>query len=134
MSHLFASLERRDRPAPPCGSCAKLGYWPDFMKLKAKYDFFTRCQTPELATEITVMPIDQIGTDAAIVLRHFGGAPAMAGVWISGQGPYLANPVRRRSRASADAEEALSYVMDAIVMTKQTLNDRVPLIGFAGSP
>ena len=42
-------------------------YLPDFMKLKAKYDFFTRCQTPELATEITVTPIDQVGTDAAIL-------------------------------------------------------------------
>ena len=40
----------------------------------------------------------------------------------------------RGSRRVPDAEEALSYVMDAIVMTKQTLNDRVPLIGFAGSP
>jgi len=42
-------------------------YLPDFMKLKAKYDFFTRCRTPELATEITVMPIHQVGTDAAIL-------------------------------------------------------------------
>ena len=41
-------------------------YLPDFMKLKAKYDFCTRGQTPELATEITVMPIDQIGTAAAL--------------------------------------------------------------------
>ena len=46
---------------PPVWMMRQAGrYLPDFMKLKAKYDFFTRCQTPELATEITVMPIDQI--------------------------------------------------------------------------
>ena len=48
---------------PPVWMMRQAGrYLPDFMKLKAKYDFFTRCQTPELATEITVMPIEQIGT------------------------------------------------------------------------
>ena len=53
---------------PPVWMMRQAGrYLPDFMKLKAKYDFFTRCQTPELATEITVMPIDQVGTDAAIL-------------------------------------------------------------------
>ena len=53
---------------PPVWMMRQAGrYLPDFMKLKAKYDFFTRCQTPELATEITVMPIEQIGTDAAIL-------------------------------------------------------------------
>ena len=51
---------------PPVWMMRQAGrYLPDFMKLKEKYDFFTRCQTPELASEITVMPIDQIGTDAA---------------------------------------------------------------------
>ncbi len=40
-------------------------YLPDYLKLKAKYDFFTRVQTPELATEITLQPIDQVGVDAA---------------------------------------------------------------------
>lgn len=53
---------------PPVWMMRQAGrYLPDFMKLKEKYDFFTRCQTPELATEITVMPIKQIGTDAAIL-------------------------------------------------------------------
>ena len=47
---------------PPVWMMRQAGrYLPDFMTLKAKYDFFTRCQTPELATKITIMPIDQIG-------------------------------------------------------------------------
>ena len=68
MSHLFLQALNGDTvPRPPVWIMRQAGrYLPDFMKLKAKYDFVTRCQTPELATEITVMPIDQIGTDAAI--------------------------------------------------------------------
>ena len=53
---------------PPVWMMRQAGrYLPDFMKLKSKYDFFTRCQTPELATQITLMPVDQIQPDAAIL-------------------------------------------------------------------
>ena len=74
MSHLFLQALNGDTvPRPPVWIMRQAGrYLPDFMKLKAKYDFFTRCQTPELATEITVMPIDQIGTDAAILASASG--------------------------------------------------------------
>ncbi|MEK9531178.1 MAG: uroporphyrinogen decarboxylase family protein, partial [Flavobacteriaceae bacterium] len=65
---LLRALAGESLTRPPVWMMRQAGrYLPDFMKLKAKYDFFTRCQTPELATEITVMPIDQIGTDAAIL-------------------------------------------------------------------
>lgn len=143
MSHLFLqALNGENVSRPPVWIMRQAGrYLPDFMKLKAKYDFFTRCQTPELATEITVMPIDQIGTDAAILFSDILVVPQAMGLAFEmkpGQGPFLANPVRSAADVDAvhvpDAEEALSYVMDAIVITKQTLDDRVPLIGFAGSP
>ena len=53
---------------PPVWMMRQAGrYLPDFMKLKAKYSFFERAENPELATEITVMPIHQIGVDAAIL-------------------------------------------------------------------
>ena len=116
-------------------------YLPDFMKLKEKYDFFTRCRTPELATEITVMPIKQIGVDAAILFSDILVVPQAMNVDFKmkpGVGPWLDNPVRTRADLDKvivpDVEETLGYVMDAIKMTKQELNDDVPLIGFAGSP
>ena len=66
---------------PPVWMMRQAGrYLPDFMKLKEKYDFFTRCQTPELASEITVMPIDQIGTDAAILFSDILVIPQAMGV------------------------------------------------------
>ena len=55
---------------PPVWMMRQAGrYLPDFMKLKETYDFFTRCQTAELASESNVMAIDQIGTDDAILFR-----------------------------------------------------------------
>ena len=127
---------------PPVWMMRQAGrYLPDFMTLKAKYDFFTRCRTPELATEITVMPIDQIGPDVAILFSDILVVPQAMNIPFemkAGTGPWLPNPVRTAADVDAvivpDVEEELSYVMDAIKMTKQELDGRVPLIGFAGSP
>ncbi|WP_424492890.1 uroporphyrinogen decarboxylase [Salinimicrobium sp. GXAS 041] len=127
---------------PPVWMMRQAGrYLPDFMKLKEKYDFFTRCRTPELATEITVMPIRQIGTDAAILFSDILVVPQAMNIEVQmkpGVGPWLPNPVRSMEDVHKvhvpDVHETLGYVMDAVKMTKQELNNEVPLIGFAGSP
>ncbi len=127
---------------PPVWMMRQAGrYLPDFMKLKEKYDFFTRCRTPELATEITVMPINQVGPDAAILFSDILVIPQAMNIEVEmkpGVGPWLPNPVRTSKDVEKvlvpNVHEELGYVMDAIKMTKQALNDEVPLIGFAGSP
>ena len=132
--------EALDRP--PVWMMRQAGrYLPDFMKLKAKYDFFTRCQTPELAAEIAVMPIDQVGTDAAILFSDILVIPQAMDISVEmkdGVGPWLPNPVRTAEDLTKvvvpDVEDRLHYVMEAIQQTKVLLDDRVPLIGFAGSP
>ncbi len=132
-----ATLDR-----PPVWMMRQAGrYLPDFMKLKAKYDFFTRCQTPELAAEITVMPIDQIGTDAAILFSDILVVPQAMGVDVQMKpdiGPWLPNPVRTQADVDRvevpDVHERLHYVMDGIRHTLERLDNEVPLIGFAGSP
>ncbi|MEN8768004.1 MAG: uroporphyrinogen decarboxylase [Candidatus Arcticimaribacter sp.] len=127
---------------PPVWMMRQAGrYLPDFMKLKAKYDFFTRCQTPELATEITIMPIDQVGTDAAILFSDILVVLQAMNIEVEMKpevGPWIPTPIRSEKELNEvivpDAQVALGYVIDAVKMTKQALNDRVPLIGFAGSP
>ena len=127
---------------PPVWMMRQAGrYLPDFMKLKAKYDFFTRCQTPELATEITVMPIDQIGTDAAILFSDILVVLQAMNIEVEMKpdvGPWIPTPIRSEKELNEvivpDAEVALDYVIQAIKLTKLELNNRVPLIGFAGSP
>jgi uroporphyrinogen decarboxylase len=127
---------------PPVWMMRQAGrYLPDFMKLKEKYDFFTRCRTPELATEITVMPIHQVGTDAAILFSDILVVPQAMNIEVEmkpGLGPWLPNPIRDKKGVDAavvpNVYEELGYVYDAIKLTKEALNDEVPLIGFAGSP
>lgn len=127
---------------PPVWMMRQAGrYLPDFMKLKEKYDFFTRCRTPELATEITVMPIRQVGPDAAILFSDILVVPQAMNIEVEmkpGVGPWLPNPVDTPGKVEQvivpDVHETLGYVFDAIKLTKQELNDEVPLIGFAGSP
>ena len=116
-------------------------YLPDYLKLKAKYDFFTRVQTPELATEITLQPIDQVGVDAAIIFSDILVIPQAMGVEVlmeEGKGPSLPNVIKSQNDIDAlvtdGVEESLKYVTDALSLTKKELNGRVPLIGFAGAP
>jgi uroporphyrinogen decarboxylase len=116
-------------------------YLPDYLKLKAKYDFFTRVQTPELATEITLQPVEQVGVDAAIIFSDILVIPQAMGLEVlmeEGKGPSLPKTIQNRSDIDAlvctGVEENLSYVMDALALTKKELNGRVPLIGFAGAP
>ncbi len=127
---------------PPVWIMRQAGrFLPDFRALREKYDFFTRCQTPELATEITIMPVKQVGVDAAILFSDILVIPQAMGIEVQMKpnfGPYIPKPIRTQKDVDAivlpDVNNALKYVMDAIKMTKQELNNEVPLIGFAGSP
>lgn len=116
-------------------------YLPDYMKLKEKYSFFERCQTPELATEITIQPVEQVGVDAAIIFSDILVVPQAMGLeveMIEGKGPLLPQPIKHQKDLARlhlpDVEESLGYVFDALRLTKKTLDGRVPLIGFAGAP
>lgn len=116
-------------------------YLPDYIKLREKYSFFERCQKPELATEITLQPIDQVGVDAAIIFSDILVVPQAMGLevqLIEHKGPFLPDPIKtandlKRVRIP-DVHESLGYVFEALKLTKQGLNGRVPLIGFAGAP
>ncbi len=127
---------------PPVWMMRQAGrYLPEFMEIREKYDFFTRCRTPELASEITVQPIRRFGMDAAILFSDILVIPQAMNIEVEMKpnfGPYLPNPVRDQKGVDEviipDVEEELGYVLEAIKATKEKLNNEVPLIGFAGSP
>jgi uroporphyrinogen decarboxylase len=139
---LLRALRKEKVERPPVWMMRQAGrYLPDYMKLREKYDFFTRVQTPALATEITLQPVDQIGVDAAIIFSDILVIPQAMGLTVlleENKGPVL--PKTIITKADIDAlitegvEESLSYVMQALSLTKSELNGRVPLIGFAGAP
>lgn len=139
---LLDALNGDNVSRPPVWMMRQAGrYLPDFMKLKDKYDFFTRCKTPELAAKITLMPIEQIGTDAAILFSDILVVPQAMGVDVEMRkelGPFIPKPIREAKQIEKivipDVDDNLNYVFEAIRLSKQMIDNRVPLIGFAGSP
>ena len=139
---LLRTLRGENTERPPVWMMRQAGrYLPDYMKLKEKYSFFERCQNPELATEITIQPVEQVGVDAAIIFSDILVVPQAMGMevqMVEGKGPFLPDPIRRIADLDKlivpDVNEKLGYVFDALSLTKKTLDGRVPLIGFAGSP
>src|SRR4026208_2477127 len=135
---LLRALKREKVDRPPVWMMRQAGrYLPGYMKLRAKYDFFTRVQTPELAAEITLQPIDEVGVDAAIIFSDILVIPQAMGVQVlmeEGKGPSLPHVIKDQKDIDAlitdNVEESLSYVMKALTLIKQELNGRVPLIGF----
>ena len=127
---------------PPVWMMRQAGrYLPEFMEIKNKYDFFTHCRTPELASEITVQPIRRFGMDAAILFSDILVIPQAMNIEVEMKpdfGPFLPNPVRDQKAVDRvlipDVDIELGYVMEAIKATKEKLNNAIPLIGFAGSP
>ncbi len=116
-------------------------YLSEYMVLREKYGFFERCQTPELACEITIQPVNIIGVDAAILFSDILVVPQAMGLevqLVESKGPYLPDPIKTQKDLTRvrvpDVQETLGYVFDAIKLIKKELNNRVPLIGFAGAP
>ena len=136
------ALQGQSVDRPPVWMMRQAGrYLPEFRALRDKYDFFTRCQTPEIAAEITVQPIARFHMDAAILFSDILVIPQAMNIQVEmrpGVGPYLPQPVRTASDVERvevpDVHQALGYVFEAIKITKQKLDDEVPLIGFAGAP
>lgn len=114
---------------------------PEYRKVReANRDFKVLVKTPELATEVTIQPVDILGVDAAIIFSDILVIPEAMGLpyeMEESKGPVfpkkISSPADLQSLHVAQAGE-LQYVLDAIKLTKKELNGRVPLIGFAGAP
>ena len=98
------------------------------------------CKTPEIAADVTMLPVDLLGIDAAILFSDIlVTAEAMGGDLSFAQnvGPKFANPVRDQKGIDSlqtDVTDKLQYVADAIRVVQQRLKGSIPLIGFAGAP
>ena len=136
------ALRGEEVERPPVWMMRQAGrYLPQYMKLRRKYTFFERVETPELACEITIQPIDELEPDAAIIFSDILTIPQALGIdvqMIQGKGPVMEDPIQNEDDAfsilAENIAEKLHYVMDAITLTRKELNGRVPLIGFAGAP
>lgn len=114
---------------------------PEYRALRAGLSGFKELvETPDLAAEVTVQPVDILGVDAAIIFSDILVIPEAMGLpyeMIKGKGPHFPRVIKSegdiKSLRTADGSE-LQYVYDAISETRKRLNGRVPVIGFAGAP
>ena len=116
---------------------------PEYRAVRASVSGFKElAETPELAAEVTVQPVDILGVDAAIIFSDILVVPDAMGLpyqMIEKKGPWFENTIRDEADLkildqNIDVEDRLSYVLRALSITKKELNGRVPLIGFAGAP
>ena len=103
--------------------------------------FIELVSTPELAAEVTIQPVDILGVDAAIIFSDILVIPEAMGLpyeMVEKKGPFFPETVKSAADVAklkvADVSSDLGYVLEAIKITKKELNNRVPLIGFAGAP
>jgi uroporphyrinogen decarboxylase len=116
-------------------------YMREYRALREKYAFLELCKTPDLATQITLMPIDQIGVDAAIIFADILLPLENMGIdleFSEAGGPAILTPVRsgedvHRLRV-IDPDEDVPFLLEAIRQVRRELEGRIPLIGFSGAP
>jgi len=114
-------------------------YDPDYRKIKEKYSLLEICKQPELAAEVTMMPVKKLGVDAAILYSDIMNPVASIGIdfdIVANIGPVIHNPIRSAEDVARlkpiDVDKDLSHVIDTIKILNKELE--VPLITFAGAP
>ena len=126
---------------PPVWMMRQAGrFMKEYWDIKNRYSFLEMCKTPEIAADVTMLPVNLLGVDAAILFSDIlVTAEAMGGdlSFTQGVGPKFANPVRTEAdieKLETEVAHKLQYVADAIKVIQQRLNGSIPLIGFAGAP
>jgi uroporphyrinogen decarboxylase len=117
-------------------------YQPEYRAIREKHSMLEVIRTPELAAQVTLLPIDSFGLDAAIVFSDI--LPPLVGMGLDldfgrGEGPHISNPIASPRDVdllgTPPAEEAMTGTLEAIRLVRRELESRdVPVIGFAGAP
>ena len=137
------ALRRRPVDRTPLWIMRQAGrYLPEYRELRARAgSFLNLCRTPDYACEAALQPLRRYELDAAIVFSDILTIPDAMGLGLSfqeGEGPRFERPVRTaadiRALGAPDPARELRYVPEAVAMLRREVGDRLPVIGFAGSP
>ncbi|MBS7530530.1 uroporphyrinogen decarboxylase [Hazenella sp. IB182353] len=114
-------------------------YQPEYRAIRKKYTFFEMSEIPEVCAEVTRLPVEQLGVDAAILFADIMTPLQHIGIDVeikSGVGPVISNPIRSKRDVDLlgeiEPEKDVHTTLEAIRLLRQQLS--VPLIGFAGAP
>jgi len=127
---------------PPVWMMRQAGrFMKEYWAIKEKYTFMEMVKTPEIAADVTMLPVDLLGIDAAIMFCDIlvtGEALGSELNFHAGIGPKFTQPIRILADIQKleipDTQKKLSYVKDMIQIVQSRLNGKIPLIGFAGAP
>lgn len=142
-SLLMRALRREPVERTPIWLMRQAGrYLPEYRKTRAEAgSFWSLCQTPELACEVTLQPLRRYALDASIVFSDILTIPQALGMdlqFLEQQGPVFAQVIREPQDILAlrteDAIARLDYVFATVSLVRQNLPTDVPLFGFSGSP
>jgi uroporphyrinogen decarboxylase len=137
------ALKRQPVDKTPVWMMRQAGrYLPEYKRVrKDAGSFLDLCKNPQLACEVTLQPLERFPLDAAIIFSDILTIPDAMGLglhFVEGEGPRFHHPVRTAADIDKlyvpDVGAELCYVTDAIATTKKALANKVPLIGFSGSP
>ena len=140
---LIRALLRQPTPYTPVWIMRQAGrYLPEYNATRSRAgSFLTLAKTPDLATEVTLQPLARYPLDAAILFSDILTVPDAMGLGLyfkEGEGPKFERPLRDewevKNLSVPDPCEHLRYVLDAVAQVRRALDNRVPLIGFSGSP
>jgi uroporphyrinogen decarboxylase len=116
-------------------------YQPEYRAIRAKVSFVELCKSPDLAAEVTILPVTQLGVDAAILFADILLVlePLGIGFEFRGDGPVIPKPLRSGAdidavREQIHARDSLDFVMATVRRVRSGLPSGIPLIGFAGAP
>ncbi len=117
-------------------------YMPEYRAFREQHSMLELIASPELAAEVTLLPVDAFGVDAAIVFSDI--LPPLVGMgleleFVEGDGPVLRNHISSTRDVdrlgTPPAEETMAGTLGAIALVCKELEPRgVPVIGFAGAP
>ncbi|MBM3469465.1 MAG: uroporphyrinogen decarboxylase [Armatimonadetes bacterium] len=114
-------------------------YQKEYRALRTRHSMLELCGTPELCAQVTLLPVEQLGVDAAILFADIMLPLVGLGVpfdIVEGTGPVIGTPIRTGAQVDAlrplEPERDLPFVLEAIRLIRGEV--RVPLIGFAGAP
>jgi uroporphyrinogen decarboxylase len=140
-SVFMKACRREQTPYTPVWLMRQAGrYQREYLRIRKKVTMLELCKTPELAAEVTLMAVDRLGVDAAIIFADILLVTEPMGLnleFVKGEGPVIHNPIRTRQdvdRLNDPDVNELSYVFDAIKITRRALRPDIGLIGFAGGP
>jgi uroporphyrinogen decarboxylase len=116
-------------------------YLPEYRAIRERLSLLELCKTPDAAAEVTVLAVDRLGVDAAIIFADILLIAEPLGVeleFAKGEGPVIRRPVRTAADVErlpdVDPRDAVPFVFETVRVARRALAGRVPLIGFAGGP